>query len=385
MRARTVVVVALALTIAACGGRSPQAVIAAPGVKLTQIGTFNQPTYLISPPGDAHRLFVVEKAGRIRIVKDGRVLGQPFLSLSGKVSSGSEQGLLSMAFAPDYATSGRFYVDYTDLAGDTHLVEYRRSGNPDVADPGSARQVLFINHPPAQNHNGGLIAFGPDGFLYAGYGDGGASDDVGAGHRAGTGNAQFLGTLLGKLLRIDPRQSGGRPYSVPASNPFVGRRGARPEIYSYGLRNPWRFAFDGRDLAIADVGQNQEEEIDFSPRGSARGADYGWREWEGRLHHAAGSAPRAKFPVVTYRHTNGRCSITGGYVVRDPRLPALRGRYVYGDFCDGALESARLHPGRASPSAMHLTVPALSSFGVDQSRRVYALSLNGPVYRLDPR
>jgi glucose/arabinose dehydrogenase len=385
MRARILAVVALAVAITACGSGSPRAITAAAGVKLTKIGSFDQPVYLISPPGDTHRLFVVEKTGRIRIVKDGQVLGQPFLSLAGRLSSGSEQGLLSMAFPPDYASSGLFYVDYTDTSGDTHVIEYHVSGNPDVADAASARQVLFINHPPPPNHNGGLLLFGPDKLLYAGYGDGGAADDVGPGHRAGTGNGQYLGTLLGKLLRIDPRQSGSRPYTVPASNPFVHRQGARPEIYSYGLRNPWRFTFDGRDLVIADVGQNQEEEVDFAPHGSARGANYGWRVWEGRLHHASGSAPHAKFPVLTYRHTQGRCSITGGYVVRDARLSALRGRYVYGDYCQGALLSARLHSGRVSGSPLHLTVPSLSSFGIDQAGRVYALSLNGPVYRLDPR
>jgi glucose/arabinose dehydrogenase len=385
MRARIMAVVVLALAITACGSGSPRAVTAATGVKLTQIGRFDQPVYLVSPPGDTHRLFVVEKTGRIKIVEDGRVLAQPFLSLAGRVSASEEQGLLSMAFAPDYASSGLFYVDYTDTSGNSHVVEYRRSAsNPDLADAGSARQVLFQRQPQA-NHNGGLLLFGPDNLMYIGFGDGGAADDVGPGHNPRIGNGQDLGTWLGKILRIDPRRSGGRAYTVPPSNPFVHRRGARPEIYAYGLRNPWRFAFDGRDLAIADVGQNKEEEVDFSPHGSARGANYGWRVWEGRLHHASGRAPHAKFPVLVYTHSGGRCSITGGYVVRDPRLSALRGRYVHGDFCDGKLESARLRPGRVSGRALSLTVPSLSSFGVDQARRVYALSLNGPVYRLDPR
>jgi glucose/arabinose dehydrogenase len=383
MRARILVVVALALAITACGGSSPSAVTAATGLKLTQIGRFNQPVYLTSPPGDTHRLFVVEKTGRIRIVKDGSVLGQPFLSLAGRVSSSEEQGLLSMAFAPDYSSSGLFYVDYTDLRGNSHVVEYHVSSNPDVADAGSARQVLFQSQPEA-NHNGGLVLFGPDKLLYIGFGDGGAADDVGPGHNPRIGNGQDLGTWLGKILRIDPRRSGNRPYTVPRSNPFVHRRGARPEIYADGLRNPWRFAFDGTDMVIADVGQNAEEEVDFAPHGSARGANYGWKVWEGRLHHASGSAPRAKFPNLVYDHTGGRCSITGGYVVRDPRLTALRGRYVYGDFCDGKLHSARLRPGRVSNRSLGLTVPGLSSFGVDQARQVYALSLNGPVYRLDP-
>jgi glucose/arabinose dehydrogenase len=381
---RVLATVLLALAIAACGGGSPQAVTAAGGVKLTRIGRFDQPVYLTAPRGDTHRLFVVEKTGRIRIVKNGRTLSQPFLSLAGRVSNGDEQGLLSMAFAPDYASSGLFYVDYTDRAGDSHVVEYHVSSNRDVADAGSARQVLFQPQPES-NHNGGLLLFGPDKLLYMGFGDGGAADDVGYGHNSRIGNGQDLGTWLGKILRIDPRASGGRPYTVPRSNPFVGRSGARPEIYAYGLRNPWRFAFDGTNMVIGDVGQNRQEEVDFAPRGSARGANYGWRVWEGRLHHASGTARRAKFPVVVYDHTEGRCSITGGYVVRDPRLAALRGRYVFGDFCGGKLESVRLHTGRAHAHALHLTVPLLSSFGVDARNRVYALSLNGPVYRLDPR
>jgi hypothetical protein len=220
--------------------------------------------------------------------------------------------------------------------------------------------------------------------MYIGIGDGGASYDSGPGHNPRIGNGQDLGTRLGKILRIDPRRSGNRAYTVPPSNPFVHRRGAQPEIYAYGLRNPWRFAFDGRDLAIADVGQDQQEEIDFSPHGSARGANYGWKVWEGRRHSSSGRAPHAKFPVLVYDHSGGRCSITGGYVVRDPRLASLRGRYVYGDYCDGKLMSARLRPGRVSGRALNLTVPALTSFGIDQARHVYALSLNGPVYRLDP-
>jgi glucose/arabinose dehydrogenase len=384
---RLLVTALLALAITACGTVSPRAETsgaASTGVKLTRIGTFAQPDYLISPPGDAHRLFVVGKTGRIQIVKDGHVLAQPFLSLAGKVSTSSEQGLLSMAFAPDYATSGLFYVDYTDLNGDSHVVEYHVSPNPDVADAASARQVLFQRQPQA-NHNGGLLLFGPDNLLYIGFGDGGGGDDVDAGHNPRIGNGQDLGTWLGKILRIDPRPSGGKPYTVPGGNPVVHRRGARPEIYAYGLRNPWRFTFDGTDMVIADVGQEKEEEVDFSPHGTARGANYGWRVWEGRLHHASGSAPHAKFPVIVYPHTDGRCSITGGYVVRDPRLTSLKGRYVFGDFCGGKLYSARLHSGHVTPRSLHLTVPSLSSFGIDAERRVYALSLNGSVYRLDPR
>ena len=234
------------------------------------------------------------------------------------------------------------------------------------------------------NHNGGLLLFGPDGLLHVGTGDGG-----GAGDRHGPrGNAQDLGSLLGKLLRIDPRRSGARAYRVPPSNPFTGRSGARGEIYAYGLRNPWRFSFDRRtgDLAIGDVGQNAIEEIDFVRRGRGRGANFGWRPFEGRSRFAPGeSAPGHVPPVIERRHSSGWCSITGGVVVRDPRL-RLFGRYLFGDFCKGRIVSARLRVPQARgirPTSM--SVRSLSSFGEDARGRVYAVSLAGPVYRLVPR
>jgi hypothetical protein len=234
------------------------------------------------------------------------------------------------------------------------------------------------------NHNGGLLLFGPDDLMYVGTGDGGGGGD----QHGPRGNAQNLGSLLGKILRIDPRAGGGRPYRVPRDNPFTGRSGARSEIYAYGLRNPWRFSFDRRtgDLAIGDVGQNQFEEIDFVRRGNGRGANFGWRPFEGRARYAAGeSAPGHVRPVIVRSHSDGNCSITGGVIVRDPRL-ALRGRYVFGDYCKGRILSARLSPGRArGVRRTSLTVPSLSSFGEDAQGRVYAVSLNGPVYRIVPR
>jgi glucose/arabinose dehydrogenase len=308
------------------------------------------------------------------------VLSTPFLDVSSKVISGGEQGLLGLAFAPDYAQSGLFYVYYTDSNGDENLIEYHRR-TEDVADPGSARQVLFT-HDDESNHNGGMLAFGPDKLLYIGTGDGGGGGDQHGSH----GNAQNLGVLLGKILRIDPRQSGARPYSVPSSNPFVGRRGARGEIYAYGLRNPWRFAFDRKtgDLAIGDVGQGEIEEIDFMRRGKARGANFGWRVFEGNTRYTDGErAPGAVKPVITERHADGNCSITGGIVVRDPGLKAWAGRYVFGDYCRGRLETARLPGGKVSETA--LNVDQLSSFGEDARGRVYAVSLSGPVYRLVAR
>ncbi|HKH16571.1 MAG TPA: PQQ-dependent sugar dehydrogenase [Solirubrobacteraceae bacterium] len=359
------------------------AAAAARGVRLRRIGTFENPLYVTSPPGDRARQFVVEQPGRVMVVRDGRKLGTPFLDIRGQVTTGAEQGLLSLAFAPDYAASGRFYVYFTDNAGDQRIVEYRRR-DADRADPGSARLVLRMADSES-NHNGGLLLFGPDDLLYVGTGDGG-----GGGDRHGPrGNAQNLGSLLGKLLRIDPRAGGGRPYQVPAENPFAGRSGARGEIYSYGLRNPWRFDFDraSGDLTIGDVGQSEYEEIDFVRRGDGRGANFGWRPFEGRARYTDGeAAPGHVRPVIVRGHSAGNCSITGGVVVRDPRVPALRGRYVFGDYCKGRIESARLSPGRARDvRRTSLEVSSLSSFGEDAQGRVYATSLDGPVYRIVPR
>jgi glucose/arabinose dehydrogenase len=372
-----------ASTAPATGGATAAAAPAK--LRLRTIGHFNSPVYLAQAPGDPRRLFVVEQAGRVRIVRDGHVVARPFLDIVSRVKSGGEQGLLSIAFAPDYASSGRFYVDYTDTNGDSRIVEYRRSASsPERANVDSARLVLFQRQ-PEPNHNGGLLLFGPDRLLYIGFGDGGGGGD----QHGPIGNAQSLHTLLGKILRIDPRQAGRRAYSIPASNPFVHRAGARGEIYAWGLRNPWRFSFDraNGDLAIGDVGQDRFEEIDFARRGRARGANYGWRAFEGTSRYDPSlSVPHAVGPVLTYSHSGGGCSITGGYIVRDPRLPQLAGRYVYGDFCAGKLLSARLLPGHAvDRRTLGLTVPSLSSFGQDAAGRVYALSLDGPVYRLDPR
>jgi hypothetical protein len=230
------------------------------------------------------------------------------------------------------------------------------------------------------NHNGGLLLFGPGGHLYIGTGDGGGGGD----RHGARGNAQNLGSLLGKILRIDPLPSGGRAYSVPRSNPFAGRPGARGEIYSYGLRNPWRFSFDRLtgDLSIGDVGQDLVEEVDFVGRGRGRGANFGWRPFEGRRRNFDEPAPGAIGPVLQHTHAEGWCSVTGGDVVRDRGVPALYGRYVYGDYCNPELRWATLRPGRATAGGkLGLSVPALSSFGEDARGRVYALSLNGGVYR----
>jgi glucose/arabinose dehydrogenase len=386
------------LALASCGDDGvvgPVAVAGAPSTaagaavtrapSLLRIGTFSGPVYVTSPPGDKRRLFVVERAGRIRVIRGGKTLGRAFLDIRDLVTDAYvEQGLLSLAFAPDYAKTGRFYVYYTGKDAKERVVEYRRA-TADIADPTSARPVLVMDDPEA-NHNGGLLQFGPDGLLYIGTGDGGGAND----QHGARGNAQNLDSLLGKLLRIDPRASGGKPYRIPPSNPFVSRTGTRPEIYSYGLRNPWRYSFDAKTdaLVIADVGQDAVEEVDYASKGAARGANYGWRPLEGtRVNFAGESAPGAVAPVVQQQHSDGWCSITGGYVVRDPKVPALAGRYIYGDFCQTRLHSVKLSAGRArSDQQLSLRpVEQLSSFGQDASGRIYVVSLAGPVYRLVQR
>jgi len=344
-------------------------------VHLVRIGSFSAPIYAAAPPGDAQSLFVVERGGRIMVVRRGHKLHTPFLDIRGRVSGGGERGLLSMAFAPDYASSGRFYVDYTDNSGDIRVVQFRRSASPDRALRGSARDVISVEHSQFNNHNGGQLQFGPDGLLYIGVGDGGSEDDP-------NNTGQNLGTLLGKLLRIDPHPGGG--YGIPSGNPFSGG-GRRPEIYAYGLRNPWRFSFDRATgaLAIGDVGQDRFEEIDFEPRGAAAGRNFGWSHFEGNNHFKGGSTPSYTPPVLVRSHGAGFCAIVGGYVVRDHSLGGLYGRYIYGDYCNSRLYSARLRPGHASGDrALPVRVGSLVSFGEDARARVYAVSSSGPVYRL---
>ncbi|HEX2102740.1 MAG TPA: PQQ-dependent sugar dehydrogenase [Solirubrobacteraceae bacterium] len=351
------------------------------GVRLVRVGDFALPVYVAAPPGDRRRIMVVEQSGRIMVVRGGRKLARPFLDIRSRVAAGGEQGLLSIAFPPDYAESGRLYVYYTAASGaDNRIVEFRRA-TADRARASSARVVLRMpNLEP--NHNGGSMVFGPDRLLYVGTGDGGGGND----QHGARGNAQDLGSLLGKILRIDPRPRGARAYRIPTSNPFVDRPGARGEIYAYGLRNPWRFSFDRRtgDLSIGDVGQDAVEEIDFVRRGRGRGANFGWRPFEGHRRLFDEPAPGARAPVITHTHAAGFCSITGGYVVRDPTVPSLLGRYVYSDLCDGRIRAARLRAGRRT-TGRPLPLPAVqavTSFGEDARGRVYVTSHGGPVYRL---
>jgi glucose/arabinose dehydrogenase len=352
------------------------------GVALKKIGSFDAPVYVTGAPGFPQLLFVVEQPGRIAVLKNGHRLRKPFLDIRGDVSYGGERGLLSVAFPPDYASSGRFYVYYTDTDGNIRIDEFHRA-TPTGAAMGTRRQVIDIPHPVNSNHNGGQLQFHGN-LLYFGTGDGGSGGDP-------PNNAQSKDVLLGKLLRIDPRPSGGKPYTVPTDNPFVGKPG-RDEIYSYGLRNPFRFSFDGSRIAIGDVGQNRFEELDYTTVAAANGANFGWDAWEGFSRYTEENSgtpdPGGTVkPIFAYSHNRGgSCSIVGGYVIRDPRLQSLRGRYLYADLCEGQLRTLVPHLKRAGDDrklGLHIASP--SSFGEDDQHRVYAVSLEGPVYRLVPR
>jgi glucose/arabinose dehydrogenase len=353
-----VAVVAAALP-AAASGESQQSRL---HLRLVASG-LDAPTYAGAPRSEPGRLYVVEKRGVIRVLVNGRLRAQPFLDISDRVGSdGGEQGLLSMAFHPRYSSNHRFYVDYTDRNGDTRTVEFRSDGR--VALPGSARELLFVRQPYA-NHNGGQLQFGPDGRLYVGMGDGGSGGDPG-------NRAQNLRLRLGKLLRMN-----------------VDRRGAAWQVAGYGLRNPWRFAWDRRtrDLYVGDVGQSGWEEVDVATPREQRGLiNYGWRVWEGRARYTPGQRvnPRGRlvFPVAVYSHEAG-CSITGGYVYRGRAVPSARGRYFYGDYCSGTIWSLRAVGGKLRGLRREpFRVSALSSFGEGAGGELYAVSLEGSIYRL---
>ncbi len=340
-------------------------------VTLERVATLEQPLAIAIRTGDP-ALYVAEKTGRVMAIRDGRVLPRPVLDLRDDVSLGGEQGLLGLAFAPD----GRYlYVNYTDVDGDTRIVGYAMQGEHAVV--ASRRQVLFVDQ-PYDNHNGGDLVFGPDGGLYIGLGDGGSGGDP-------QGNGQSLDTLLGKMLRIDPTPTGPDPYRVPQDNPFVGVAGARPEIWAYGLRNPWRYSFDPAtgDLWIADVGQSAWEEIDRLPAGAPGGANFGWNLLEGTHRYEGAPPPGAVPPVYEYPHSSGGCVVIGGDVYRGSAIPALRGAYVFADFCLGGLEAIRLEAnGAVEHVDLGVTLPDVSSFGADASGELYVTSLDGGVYRL---
>lgn len=344
-----------------------------------------QPLFATAPAGDG-RLFVVERPGRVRILLGGAVLERPFLDISTQVSTAGERGFLGLAFDPDYAWSGLFYAYYTNLSGNSVLARFQVSEDPDLADAAS-QEILLVVDQPFPNHNGGTVAFGADGYLYWGLGDGGLANDP-------FENAQNPQSLLGKMLRLDVSGGPGSPARVPADNPFVGNPAFRDEIWSLGLRNPYRFSFDREngDLWIADVGQARQEEVDFEPAG-AGGRNYGWDVMEGRLCNAQDPAPAPPcfdpsltLPVLTYGHSLGHCSVTGGFVYRGP-LPGIRGLYFFGDYCTGDIWSYDPRSGVWRLRNAELRPPLtgrfrLVGFGEDGAGELYAVHQTGSVFRI---
>ena len=354
-------------------------------VRLKSIGRFHHPTSVIGHPTEP-AVLVTEKDGRIRAVSNG-IRRRPFLDIRGQVAHPHERGLLSIAFSPDYATSGLFYVFYTNRVGNNIVAEFKRGPSDLQADPASQRILLQIPHFFAKGHNAGQLQFGPDGLLYIASGDGGGVGDPG-------NDAQNPNSLLGKILRIDPQPSASMPYTIPPGNPFAGGGGA-PEVYSLGLRNPWRFSFDlvtnpaDPRIIIGDVGLERFEEIDYETIAGARGANFGWNDFEGFAKYRGADPPppsRHDEPIKVYRNTPRACAVIGGYVGRNPDLGPVFGRYLFGDFCNGKLRT--LVPdlsGTRKVRTLGVTAPALTSFGQAPDGTLYAASLDGPVYKLKGR
>jgi glucose/arabinose dehydrogenase len=340
-------------------------------------GGFDRPVYLTHAGDGSGRLFVVEKPGRIWIMQDGERLSGPFLDIRSLVSSeASERGLLSLVFHPQYANNGYFFVYYTDLNGDTVAARYQVSSDPNQADPNSA-EIIFQIEQPYGNHNGGHLAFGPDGYLYISTGDGGSAGDP-------AGNGQDRLSFLGKILRLDV--DGQLPYQIPGDNPLIAFSSARGENWAYGLRNPWRYSFDRAtgDLFIGDVGQNTWEEIDLLPVGTP-GGNLGWDLFEGNHVFEGNEAQRSEmvFPILEYQHTGGNCSVTGGYVYRGEQLPEWYGVYFFGDYCTGIVWGALPGADGLWQTEQLFDLPiSLVSFAEDQSGELYVVDLNGGIYRL---
>jgi glucose/arabinose dehydrogenase len=381
------IVVAMALAGCSSGGGSTTQSVPHRGVPaLQRVGRFDHPVYVAQPPrGEDGPLYVVEREGRLRaILPDGSPQPRPVLDIHRRVYTQGEGAMISVAFPHDFESSRLFYVTYAGRDHRLHLDEFRMAPDGLRASPSSRRPVLAIDH-PNDVHWGGLATFGPDGLLYLSTGDGGPPYPIPT-------TSQDPGSLLGKILRIDPRRAGGRPYTVPRGNPFVGRRGA-DQVLALGLRNPWRYSFDSKtgDLWIGDVGDFVQEEIDHLPAAAVAGANFGWPNLEGTAPKLEPKAPPGAIPpVLTYERTgkpdDPYCAVTGGYVERDPAVPSLGGRYLYGDFCKGVIRSLKPDRGHVRDDrSTGLEVPKLASFGEDASGRLYAVSLDGPVYRIVER
>jgi glucose/arabinose dehydrogenase len=365
---------------ASCSAGEPVSGVPALEARLIAEG-FSNPLDLQAALEDRERVYVVEQGGRIRTIVSGEVRPAPFLDIADRIRAGGEQGLLGLAFHPEFASNRRLFVNYSNRSGATHIAEFRAT-SADRADPETER-VLLVVPQPFSNHNGGSVAFGPDGFLYVALGDGGSGGDpLGAG--------QDLGTLLGKILRIDV--DSGAPYAVPADNPLLSTPGAEPEIWAYGLRNPYRMSFDRAtgDLYIGDVGQSRREEIDVGLATGGGGENYGWNVMEGRLCFAPSTGcdtDGLTRPVLEYGHDQG-CSVTGGVVYSGCRMPDLAGTYFYGDFCTGFVRSFRLVSGAVTDQRDWTNglegIGRISSFGTDAEGEVYVVDFGGRVYRLEP-
>jgi glucose/arabinose dehydrogenase len=337
---------------------------------------YDKPLYLTHSGDGTGRLFILEQRGKIRIIdSEFKQINTPFLDISSKVKSGGERGLLGLAFHPSYGENGFFYVHYSDLRGDTVISRFKVSGDPNLANPNS-EDVLLTTDQPFGNHNGGQIAFGPDGYLYIGLGDGGAGGDP-------MENGQDPSTLLGTILRINVDE--GLPYTIPNSNPFFNIPTARPEVWAYGLRNPWRFSFDRAkgDIFIGDVGQNQWEEINYQPADSKGGENYGWNQMEGNHCFVSGCSPEAYVPAFAeYSHSDG-CSVTGGYIYRGALDPQIYGTYFYGDYCSGRIWILfETGDGEWVNEFWMRTSFSISSFGEDEAGEIYVIDYDGGIYWL---
>lgn len=379
----------LALALAACSDavEPPPPPPPPPQPALQPLGTFVRPVYVTAPPTDSQRVVVVEREGRVRLLRGGVLLARPFLDLRGQISGSpaDELGLFSLAFHPQYAATGRFFVFFTNLEGDIRVVRYAVSSDPDSADAATADTILALPHPIAgdlsfANHHGGQLQFGPDGMLYVSLGDGGCCGNP-------LGNGQNTFTLHATLLRLNVDGASG--YAIPPDNPFASGADGAPEVWAYGLRSPWRFSFDRLtgDLYLSDVGDATWEEVNVAPAagGLGKGANYGWSIMEGAHCFGGGTCDRTGLvlPVIEYPHGTGDCSVTGGYVYRGTRVAALAGQYLYGDYCSGFVRGYRLSDGgtvdwtaRLSPGG------AIVSFGEDARGDVYIVRHTGGVYRI---